>query len=254
MNVKCVSSSSVLSWMYCDMSESSSSSAATYAGLPLPPGTSLSWIPPSSLYCCHRSVSRISAVARNLRIAASPFGRLPLCSSGLGWPRTVEVLTNSPAPTVAAPTAVNPFFTNERRLVELFKPFSRSFIGGISFLGLDIENRAAGVNHRGPLRRYDFDGWALQLTAQRDCARCDAHVSHTCQGFVICLSCKKGQTSVLSLFRKRLAFGMCGGQYKLPFTASAGGAEVRAAQGAYARSSTERQQSDHLRCEPTGLQ
>ena len=54
-------------------------------------------------------------------------------------------------------------------------------------------------------------------------------MSHTCQGFVICLSCKKGQTSVLSLFRKRLAFGMCGGQHKLPFTASAGGAEVRAA-------------------------
>ena len=45
-------------------------------------GTSLSWIPPSSLYCTQKSVSRISAAARNLRIAASPLVSEPLCSSG----------------------------------------------------------------------------------------------------------------------------------------------------------------------------
>ena len=39
-NLKCVCSSSVLSWMYCAMSESSFDTAAVYAGLPLPPGTS----------------------------------------------------------------------------------------------------------------------------------------------------------------------------------------------------------------------
>src|SRR5438067_1398900 len=32
------------------MSSSSTSSAAVYVGLPLPPGTSLSWMPPSSLF------------------------------------------------------------------------------------------------------------------------------------------------------------------------------------------------------------
>src|SRR6266702_6868414 len=110
------------------MSSSSTSSALVYVGLPLPPGTSLSWIPPSSLYCCQRSVSRISAAARNRRIAASPLVRLPLCSSGPFFAKADELLANSPTPTVAALAAVNPFFTNLRRLIEDFTPFSTSTV------------------------------------------------------------------------------------------------------------------------------
>src|SRR6266567_1004068 len=92
--------------MYWGMSESSTCSAAVYAALPLPPGTSLSWIPPSSLYCCQKSVSRISAAAKKRRIAASPGVRPPLASASDASP------SNS-APSAAAPAPSR----NERRLV-----------------------------------------------------------------------------------------------------------------------------------------
>src|SRR5260370_38019906 len=77
--------------------------------LPLPLGTSLSWIPPSSLYCCHRSVSMISAAARNLRMEASPGVRRPDFSSG-PWVTAESRVARSPAPAVAAPAARTPFF------------------------------------------------------------------------------------------------------------------------------------------------
>src|SRR5205807_9300252 len=146
--------------MYCAMSESSTVSAAVYAGLPVPPppGNSLSWTPPSSLYCTQKSVSRISAAAANLSRAASPGVRRPLCSSGPRSAKTDELWANSPAPIVAAPAAVNPFLMNERRLIEFFKPFSNFFIGDL-LLELDLEHRAAGT-YRGKLARqggFGFD-------------------------------------------------------------------------------------------------
>src|SRR5215469_4624196 len=85
--------------------------------MPLPPGTSLSWIPPSSLYCTQKSVSRISAAAANLRRAASFGVRPPLA-------KTVELWANSPAPTVAAPAAIVPFFKNARRFEPLVNTLS----------------------------------------------------------------------------------------------------------------------------------
>src|SRR6266511_6326106 len=67
-------------------------------------------MPASSLYCCHRSVSMISAAAKNRRIAASPRVRPPLARAG------GASVSSRPAPRVAAPTAA-PFAKKERRLV-----------------------------------------------------------------------------------------------------------------------------------------
>src|SRR4029077_495524 len=112
MNVKWLNSSSVLSWMYCGMSPSSSSNALVYGLLPLPPGTSLSWMPPSSLYCCHRSVSRISAADRNLRMAASPWVSSPP-------PPSANAAAARPSgPRVAPAPTASPVAKNDRRLIE----------------------------------------------------------------------------------------------------------------------------------------
>src|SRR5207245_1332883 len=92
--------------------------AAVLGAFPLPPGTSLSGIPPSSLYCTQKSVSRISAAAANRSRAASPRVRRPLCSSGPSWANADEVWANRPAPTLAAPATPMPF-RNERRLRRL---------------------------------------------------------------------------------------------------------------------------------------
>src|SRR5437762_4564130 len=101
--------------MYTAMSSSRTSRASVEAGLPLPPGTSLSGIPPSSLYCTQKSVSRISAAAASRSRAASARVRGPLCSSGPSWANADEVWANRPAPTLAAPATPMPF-RNERRL------------------------------------------------------------------------------------------------------------------------------------------
>src|SRR5712692_158495 len=70
-------------------------------------------MPPSSLYCCHASVSRISAAARNRRMAASPGVRPPLRSAA----RAADPSASSrPAAIVPAPSA-SPPSTKERRLV-----------------------------------------------------------------------------------------------------------------------------------------
>src|SRR5262249_2040727 len=103
--------------MYCGISESSSSSAVVYGSLPLPPGTSSSWMPPSSLYCCQRSVSRISRAARNLRIAASPLLKRRLGSS-VTWLNTS--LLSSSRPTAAEAADAMPVLRIERRVVCLF--------------------------------------------------------------------------------------------------------------------------------------
>src|SRR5581483_7439693 len=51
-----------------------------------------------SVYCCHRSVSRISAAARNLRMETSPSERLPLSARA----RVAHVMI-APAGSTAAP-------------------------------------------------------------------------------------------------------------------------------------------------------
>src|SRR5215469_4922136 len=105
--VKCVISSSVLSWMYWGKSLSSISSAVVYAGIPVPPDTSLSWIPPSSLYWIQKSLSRISAAAAKRSSAASPLLSLPL--------PLLSSSANRLAPALAAPADANAFFMNQRR-------------------------------------------------------------------------------------------------------------------------------------------
>src|SRR5439155_23009 len=112
------------------MSSSSTSSAAVYVGLPLPPGTSLSWMPPSSLYCCQKSVSRISAAARNLKIAASPL--LSFDDAGLSA-RALAALPNGAKPT---PTpAATPVARNERRLTPVsdFSPGAATVPSRLAF-------------------------------------------------------------------------------------------------------------------------
>src|ERR1700676_107287 len=99
-------------------------------GLPLPPGTSSSWIPPSSLYCTQKSVSRISAAAANRSSAASPRLSLPpLSSGGRSFPRAGELDASRPALMVAAPAAASPPFMNERRLISLLGLFRTCFMG-----------------------------------------------------------------------------------------------------------------------------
>src|SRR3954454_2758498 len=109
MKLAWLCSSSALSWMYWGMSLSSTERALVYALFPVPPGRSLSWIPPSSLYCSHRSASSSSAAARNCRTATSPFVSPPLADTG-------GAVSNRLAPMAPAPTAA-PFSRNERRSV-----------------------------------------------------------------------------------------------------------------------------------------
>src|SRR5229473_5241662 len=119
MQVKWVNSSSVLSWIYWAMSLSSTARAAVYVGFPLPPGTSLSWTPPSSLYWTQKSVSSISAAAANRSNAASPGVISPAAKAG------VPSLNSHPAPIVPAPTASD-LPKKERRLIELFEGLTLS--------------------------------------------------------------------------------------------------------------------------------
>src|SRR5437870_12143846 len=98
-------------------------------------------MPASSLYCCHKSVSMISAAARNRRIASSFRVRPPLAVA-------VGALANSPAPMVPAPTASD-VPKKERRLIELLKGFALSsklssrvsalFMAACFTLGFDVE-------------------------------------------------------------------------------------------------------------------
>src|SRR6266566_4480141 len=90
-------------------------------------------MPPSSLYCCHRSLSRISTAASNLRMATSPCVRLAFRSSAKAG--NDNPLANSPAPMAPAPPATSPLRKKERRLVASFDDcalcsmiFSRSWL------------------------------------------------------------------------------------------------------------------------------
>src|ERR1700730_10633635 len=136
-----LNSSSVLSLMYWGMSPSRIRRAVVYAALPpvgvgflpvaglaaskpLSPVTEL-----SSQYCSQRSLSRISAAARNVRIAASPLVSLPDSS-----PKAGLELDRSPAPTLAVPTGGSPFWMKERRSVAFLRRFVKSFIGSLLFV------------------------------------------------------------------------------------------------------------------------
>ena len=92
--------------MYCGMSLSRFDSAAMYAGLP-------PFTPPSSLYCCHRSLSINSIAASSRRIATSPSvigvlaaraslanSALPGTRRGAGQPHALQKRTtpDHPAP------------------------------------------------------------------------------------------------------------------------------------------------------------
>src|SRR5262245_24528362 len=75
-------------------------------------------MPPSSLYCCQKSVSRISSAARNRRMAASPGVSPPLASA---------LLANNPNATVPAPAA-SPLRKKERRPTT---PRLRELVSGV---------------------------------------------------------------------------------------------------------------------------
>src|SRR6516225_235002 len=93
------------------MSVSSIARAAVYSGLPVPPGTSGSGIPPSSLYWIQKSASSSSSAAGNRSSAASPVVKPPRPAFVLG------VLPSKPRPIVPAPAASDPR-RNARRLKE----------------------------------------------------------------------------------------------------------------------------------------
>src|SRR5439155_14518425 len=96
------------------MSSSSTARAAVYNGLPVPAGTSGSWMPPSSLYWIQKSASSSSSAAGNRSSAASPGVKPPRLASA------IRLLPNTPAPSVPAPTA-SELRRNKRRLIKLFR-------------------------------------------------------------------------------------------------------------------------------------
>src|ERR1700760_1275493 len=107
--------------MYWGMSPSRIWRAAVYFAFPpvgvgavpvagLVDAKSLSWVPPSSQYCSQRSLSRISAAARNRRIEASPFPIFPPKPSFLA---SALVANKALAGSNTAPVAPRPL-RNER--------------------------------------------------------------------------------------------------------------------------------------------
>src|SRR2546428_3688736 len=102
-------------------------------------------MPASSLYCCQRSVSMISAAARNRRIAASPWVRPPLASASDGSSN------RPPAPRLAAPTAA-PLSRKDRRLV-------RSRDCSLASMSFSSPNLAvSGVPPEGLVSFHDREG------------------------------------------------------------------------------------------------
>jgi hypothetical protein len=90
-NAAWLSSSSMLSAMYCGMSLSRFDNAAMYAGLP-------PFTPPSSLCCSHRSLSISSAAARKRRTATSPAVSSPARRFALAAPATSALAGSAAAP------------------------------------------------------------------------------------------------------------------------------------------------------------
>ena len=104
----------------------------------LPPGTSSSWMPPSSLYWIQKSASSSSSAAGKRSSAASPGERPPLASA-------VRMLPNSPAPMVPAPRAIV-LPRKERRLMDRFRGlFLFSKLSSRGRLSLLLEPFAVGL-------------------------------------------------------------------------------------------------------------
>src|SRR6185437_14685148 len=165
MKRKWLISSSVLSWMYWSMSSSRTATASVYAEFPLPPGTSPSWMPASSLYCCQRSVSMISAAARKRRIAASPRVRPPACAKAGASSRT-----SRPTPKVAAP-ATAPLARKERRLVRLPCSSGVSMVSSLALCGA-VDRRGEGMpstiaERDGTRHRRKHPGWVPVFRRKR---------------------------------------------------------------------------------------
>src|SRR5215467_5242459 len=93
-------------------------------------------MPPSSLYCTQKSLSRISAAAANRSKAASPVERAPLAKAD-----SVSKL----GAMAATPAAIKLFFANERRLRGTLKPSSKSFMG------------SPFLKNLGPKTKWQFD-------------------------------------------------------------------------------------------------
>src|SRR3954454_12286762 len=75
-------------------------------------------MPASSLYCCQRSDSIISAAARNRRIAASPLVRRPPLTLVAPFFAKTSGGSTSSRPTAVAPTpSAAPLNVTERRLI-----------------------------------------------------------------------------------------------------------------------------------------
>src|SRR6266566_633752 len=97
-------------------------------------------MPPSSLYCTQKSVSRISAAAANRSRAASP-GVSPCCA------KADELVARSPTPAVAAPAAASPFFRKERRLVATFMLVHMFCIRQPPLAKLEFANQSLSLHH-----------------------------------------------------------------------------------------------------------
>src|SRR5947209_12068016 len=160
--------------MYWCMSPSITASARLYARLPVPPGTSASGTPPSSLYWCQRSSSSSSAAARNWRIATSPSVR-PAVAKAAGGSAKSRVPAIAPAPTAA------PLSTKERRVVKCPDWSVLSILSPVEFGGqgawalhgwLDQPNDPVGaIRHNIVFRLRDSHGqWAAIQGAATDAA------------------------------------------------------------------------------------
>src|SRR5258708_902886 len=107
--------------MYWGMSPSRSWRAAVYFAFPpvgvgalpvagLVDAKSFVWVPPSSQYCSQKSLSMISAAAKNLKIDASPFDNFPPESSLIAF---AWLTNNAVAGTNDAPA--KPIFLRKER-------------------------------------------------------------------------------------------------------------------------------------------
>src|SRR5437762_2590089 len=123
------------------MSSSRTASASLYLAFTVPLWTSLSGMPPSSLYWIQKSASSLSSAAGNRSSAASP-GVRPLLALA------VRVLIKNSAPTVPAPTARD-FPKNERRLMELLEGFALP--SELFFAAVDLLRVFMHMNREAPL-------------------------------------------------------------------------------------------------------
>src|SRR5437588_11495868 len=83
-------------------------------------------MPPSSLYCCHASVSMISAADKNRKMSASPWLRMPSADA------VVRLLNIQAPPSAPAPTATD-LPKKDLRLIPPFDFTDRSSVFCLEF-------------------------------------------------------------------------------------------------------------------------